>query len=147
MGFFNISPGMSYIVLKTYSNYIEANIALSMLEQEGINCHLEDEHTVTMISLASGIRLMVYASQAERAAEVLVNVETEYLKTVRCPNCDHSGFEIKYVTESHESEMRKLPFGRFFVFLSKLSSKEGPTIQVKHYICLNCKKEFDDLPS
>ncbi|MCW3120160.1 MAG: hypothetical protein JWM28_4242, partial [Chitinophagaceae bacterium] len=57
------------------------------------------------------------------------------------------GFEIKYVTESHEPGLNKLPFGRILVFLLKAFIQEGTTTQVKHYVCSNCRTEFDEIPA
>jgi uncharacterized protein YbaR (Trm112 family) len=138
---------MGYVLLTTFSNYIEANIAMSMLEEEGINCHIEDEASVTLMHMSSGIRLMVYESQAERAAEIIKNAEAEYLKTITCPVCHHPGFNIKYVTENHEEDVRKLPMGRIIALMSKMFTREGTSMQVKHYVCDNCGKEFGELPS
>ena len=137
---------MKHILLTTFSNYIEANIALSMLEEAGINCHAEDENMVTMMGMSSGIRLMVYETQAERAAEVLKNAETEYLQTLVCPECHQTGFNLKYVTENHGDALRKLPFGGVLNLMSKVLSKEGTFSRVKHYTCNNCMKEFESLP-
>jgi hypothetical protein len=138
---------MGFVLLKTFGNYIEANIAMSMLEEEGVNCHIEDESSSTLMYMASGFRLMVYESQVERAGELIANAENEYLKTILCPVCHHSGFEIKYVTESHEDSLRKMPLGRMIAFLSRMLTKEGTTMQVKHYVCENCGKEFEELPA
>lgn len=138
---------MTFILLKTFGNYIEANIALSMLEDAGINCHIEDENTLTLINMASGIKLMVHQSHAERAVEVLQDAEAEYLKNLTCPQCNHTGFEVKLITESHESGLQKLPFGRLIAFLSKILSNEGTNMQVKHYQCVNCHKEFENPPA
>ena len=138
---------MEFILLKTFSNYVEANIALSMLEEKGVRCHLENENTSSIMGMVSGIRLMVINSQLARAEDVLKEAEEEYLNSITCPLCHHSGLEIKYVTESHEDAVRKMPLGRFIVFMSKLFSKEGTTHEVKHYICKNCHKEFEDLPA
>ena len=138
---------MDYVLLKTFSNYIEANIAMSLLEEEGINCHIEDENSSTLVYMASGFRLMVYETQAGRAAEIIKDTEAAYLKTVSCPLCHQTGFEIKYVTEDHEDAVRKLPLGRMIALLSKLFTREGTTAQVKHYICEHCRKEFEELPA
>ncbi len=66
---------MEYVMLKTFDNYIEANIAVGMLQSENINCHLKDEHTITIDPLLSpalgGMKLMVHAAQAERALQLL----------------------------------------------------------------------------
>jgi hypothetical protein len=137
---------MSFILLKTFSNYIEANIALSMLEREGINCHIEDENIVTIINLASGIRLMVFQSQAERALEILKDAELEYLNNLSCPRCNQAGFDIKYVTAPNETKLNKLPFGRIATAIFNLFNSGSAASPVKHYVCRNCHTEFDEMP-
>jgi hypothetical protein len=66
---------MGYIILRTYDNYIPAHIALGRLQEEYINCHLQDENTITIDPFLSnaigGIKLMVVETQAERAQQVL----------------------------------------------------------------------------
>lgn len=66
---------MSYIAVSTYDNYISAHIAMGRLQEEFINCYLQDEYTVTIDPLLSnaigGIKLMVAESQVERALVIL----------------------------------------------------------------------------
>ena len=66
---------MDFIQLRSYDNYIYANIVLCMLQDSGINCHLKDEYTITIDPLLSpalgGIKLMVARSQVDRALELL----------------------------------------------------------------------------
>lgn len=66
---------MDFIVLRRYDNYIPAHIILGRLQEEGINCWLKDEYSVTIDPFLSnaigGIKLMVAAAQAERAAGLL----------------------------------------------------------------------------
>ena len=66
---------MDFVQIRAFDNYIYAHIALTMLRDAGINCHLTDEHTVTLDPLLSpaigGMKLMVHASQAQRAVELL----------------------------------------------------------------------------
>lgn len=127
--------------IASYNNYVEANIAMTLLQDEGINCHLQDENTATLINFYGGMRLMVHHSQVERAAEILKTVESEYLKTIECPHCKNHSLEIKMITEDHG---KHLP--AFIRLFARLFSKDGTTHQVKHYRCTNCKKEFDELP-
>ncbi|MBS1573704.1 MAG: DUF2007 domain-containing protein [Bacteroidetes bacterium] len=69
---------MNFITIQVFDNYISAHIALGRLKDEFINCYLQDEYTVTIDPLLSnaigGIKLMVAASQAERAMEILNEV-------------------------------------------------------------------------
>ena len=133
---------MEFVQVISYGNYVEANIALSMLQDESINCHLLDENTTTLINISGGMRLMVHHSQVDRAMQILKNVEIEFLKTVECPQCHHHGFKVKYVT---------IDVGHFLPrlvrILLNLFSKDETRAQVKHYICNNCGKEFEEIPS
>jgi hypothetical protein len=66
---------VEYIVVAAFDNYIPAHIAMGRLEEEGINCWLKDENTVTidpfLTFAVGGIKLMVVSSQAERAMGIL----------------------------------------------------------------------------
>ncbi|HMO34337.1 MAG TPA: DUF2007 domain-containing protein [Lacibacter sp.] len=69
---------MQFLPLHTFDNYIEAHLCLGRLEEAGINCWLMDEHSVTinpfLTNAIGGIKLMVHASQAERAQELLATL-------------------------------------------------------------------------
>ncbi|HEY8969778.1 MAG TPA: DUF2007 domain-containing protein [Puia sp.] len=71
---------MHFVQLGSYDNYISAHISMTMLQDAGINCHLEDEHIITLDPFLSpalgGIKLMVYPTQAERAVRLLEQAES-----------------------------------------------------------------------
>jgi hypothetical protein len=77
---------MQFIPVSSYDNYIPAHIALGRLTEEYINCHLLDEYTVTIDPLLAGavggIKLMVAASQADRAREILSSAKNDYVYSV-----------------------------------------------------------------
>ena len=66
---------MDFVNIRSFDNYIHAHIALGKLQEEYINCYLQDENTVTIDPLLTyaigGIKLMVIKSQAERAINIL----------------------------------------------------------------------------
>jgi Putative prokaryotic signal transducing protein len=66
---------MNFIHLRSFNNYVNANIQLGMLQEEGINCHLQDEYTITIDPLLSvaigGMKLMVFETQVPRAMKLL----------------------------------------------------------------------------
>ncbi len=66
---------MDFVQISAYDNYISAHIALGRLQEEFINCYLQDENTVTIDPLLTyaigGIKLMVARNQAERAIQIL----------------------------------------------------------------------------
>jgi hypothetical protein len=70
---------MGFILLYSFDNYIPAHIALGRLKEEFINCHLQDEYSVTIDPFLSnaigGIKLMVAENQIERAREILQNYD------------------------------------------------------------------------
>ena len=70
---------MQFINLRSFDNYIEANISLGMLQDQGIACFLQDEYTITIDPLLSpalgGMKLMVPENQVRRAAELLDAVD------------------------------------------------------------------------
>ena len=132
---------MEFVSINSYNNYIEANIALSMLQDEGINCHLIDENINSLLNMHSGMRLMVYRTQVERAMGILENTERKYLETIACPNCKNYSLEIKLITKNI------MPFpGKYFSFLQRLISKKLINTKLKHYSCKNCNKEYEELP-
>lgn len=74
-GFFVNYGCMDFVQLRTFDNYISAHISMTMLQDAGINCHLQDEYIITLDPFLSpalgGMKLMVYPTQAERAVELL----------------------------------------------------------------------------
>ncbi len=72
---------MDFIQLASYNNYIDANIILGRLLDEGINCWLKDENTVTIDPLLAnavgGIKIMVAAPQVDRAVDLLKKFNSE----------------------------------------------------------------------
>ncbi len=132
---------MDYIELRSFDNYIEANIVLNMLQHQNINCHLKDEHIITVDPLLSpalgGIKLMVHHSQVERAWDMLEKAEHNYLKTIPCPVCKAHALEIVSVTKKHTCK------------LAALASMilNGHSVEVtKMYRCTKCGYDFKELP-
>lgn len=73
-----------FVVLRTYDNYIPANMMLQRLEEEHIRAYLQDEHTVTIYPIFTnaigGIKLMVHQEQLPRATDLVNGFESEYQK-------------------------------------------------------------------
>ena len=80
-GAFLIMTPAKFVLLRSYDNYIPAHIAMGLLREEFINCHLQDEYSVTIDPFLSnaigGIKLMVAESQLERAREILEKNEEQ----------------------------------------------------------------------
>ena len=66
---------MEFIIVRSYDNYIPAHIDMGRLKEDGINCWLRDENSVTIDPFLSnaigGIKLMVPENQVELAIKLL----------------------------------------------------------------------------
>ncbi|MDE2755718.1 MAG: DUF2007 domain-containing protein [Acidobacteriota bacterium] len=63
------------ITIASFDHTLDANLAKTRLEAEGIDCILTDEHITSMnwfwVPAIGGVRLQVRESDAERAVEIL----------------------------------------------------------------------------
>jgi DNA-directed RNA polymerase subunit RPC12/RpoP len=128
---------MNFVLLQSYDNYVFAHIAMGRLEEDGINCWLKDENTVTIDPILSnaigGIKLMVEVTQAERAATILKELDLQYKATITCPRCGSHNIELV-------STPRK-PANWLSAILGFLSVNYAMSVdKVNH--CFNCGKEF-----
>jgi transcription elongation factor Elf1 len=128
---------MEYINIRSFDNYIPAHIASGRLEEEGINCWLKDENTVTidpiLTNAIGGIKLMVDARQAERAADILRKLESEHRKLTPCPRCQSQN--IDYVSTPRKASNW---FSALWGFLTL--SYAMPVEKVFH--CFDCGHEY-----
>ncbi|RYF97265.1 MAG: DUF2007 domain-containing protein [Chitinophagaceae bacterium] len=124
--------------IRSYDNYIPANMMLSLLEQEGIKAYLQDEHTVTIDPIISnaigGIKLMIYTDQLDRAMDLVHEFEDAYKKAGACPKCTSTN--VKFLTEPETTKnwLQSL--------LDKVNGKYG-TGSKGIYHCYDCGNEFD----
>jgi predicted RNA-binding Zn-ribbon protein involved in translation (DUF1610 family) len=132
---------MRYIIAQVYNNYIDANIIMGRLEEEGINCWLKDENTVTidpiLTNAVGGIKLMVPESQAERTFELLRQFRSEQQSKLKCPRCGSSNIEF-VTTPRKASNWIGAIIG--FLFMSLALSGD------KVYHCFDCGFEFEEPP-
>lgn len=132
---------MDFVELRSFDNYIEANIVLKMLQHQEILCHLKDEHIVTIDPFLSpaigGMKLMVHHSQVERAWTLMEKAEEQYLKARKCPVCHSHKLAIQ--SEQKKSSCR----------LAGLASMVlgGHSLEVNRvYRCRQCGYDFKELP-
>src|SRR5690242_10612782 len=132
---------MEYVEIRSFDNYIEANIVLNMLQHANINCYLKDEHIITIDPLLSpalgGMKLMVHHAHVERAWDLIDRAEQEYLKHIPCPVCHAHALKAVSVTKQHKCR------------LSALASMllNGHSVEVtKIYRCSRCGYDFKELP-
>lgn len=129
---------MKFIPIQSYNNYIDANIIMGRLEQEGIHCWLKDENTVTidpiLTNAVGGIKLMVPEIQLERAFELLKQFRSEIEATLKCPRCGSAN--VEFVTTPRKASNW---FGVIIGFLFTSFALSGDKV----YHCFDCGQEFD----
>lgn len=132
---------MDFKKLAAYDNYMLANMTLGLLQENNINCHLDDEHTVTIDPLLNhaigGIKLMVATTQYDRAIELIKEAEALYLQEIPCPHCKNNTLQVEEKTDSPTGFWQKLK--------NQIAYGQTSTYS-KKYRCNNCKGLFDELP-
>ena len=132
---------MNFYQIASYDNYLSANMALGMLQENDIDCHLKDEYIVTIDPLLNpavgGIKLMVVESQAEQAKELIREAEANYIATIPCPKCYHLSLVPEEKINKPES---------FWGKLKNIAAYGQESTYKKIYRCSNCKSIFSDLP-
>lgn len=132
---------MEYVQLRSFDNYIEANIVLNMLRHENINCYLKDENIITIDPLLSpalgGMKLMVHHTHAERAWDLMDKAEKQYLKDIPCPVCKAHALKVISVTKQHKCKLSAL---------INMLLKGQPVEVRKMYQCSACGYDFKELP-
>ncbi len=131
---------MNTVPVRSFDNYIEANILLGKLQNEGISCFLRDEFTVTidpiLTNALGGIKLEVPEDQVWMAQKLIEQFDKERKEHLKCSVCG-SG-DVEYVSNPSKS-------GNWISnIISYLFS--GYSVSVKKaYHCFHCGNDFDDL--
>lgn len=130
---------MEFVLLRSFENYVDAHIAMGRLEEEGVRGWLKDEHTVTidpiLTNAVGGIKLMVPAVQAERAAAILRSQENAFKQEHPCPQCGSLNIE-KVTTPRKASNWFSTLIGLF------VTSYAMPVDKVYH--CFDCGHEWPE---
>jgi len=132
---------MRFIPIRTFDNYIDANIILGKLQSEGVDCFLGDEYTVTidpiLTNAIGGIKLNVPETEVAKARELLQSFDEEKKALMACPRCN--SHNVEYISNPAKSGNWLSALVGFFVANYAVSIK-------KNYHCFNCGFEFDDIP-
>lgn len=128
---------MEFILVNTYQNYIDAHIAMGVLEEKGIKCWLKDENTVTidpiLTNAVGGIKLMVDSTQSENAAGILRTIDNEFKAAHPCPKCKSLNIELVSTPRKVSNWLSFIIFGLFASYAPKIDMV---------YHCFNCGHEF-----
>ena len=130
-----------YLQLRSFDNYMYANILLNRLKDQGFDCYLKDENTVTIDPLLSpaigGMKLMVHEAEAARAKAFLDQVEAEFLATVACPKCGQRTIQALTKTIKPKNFIAALLSQ---LFVGSVEQEE------RIYRCSNCGAVIDEIP-
>ena len=129
---------MEFVILKSFTNYIDAHILLGRMQEEGIQCWLKDEHTTTLnaaLTIATGgIQLMVNDSQMQRANDLLNEFDREGKKVFVCPQCGSGN--VEYINTMRKPVNWLSAAVTFFLGDVALMPEQ-------RYHCFNCSNEFE----
>lgn len=131
---------MSFITVRSFDNYIDANIILAKLQQEGVSCFLRDEYTVTidpiLTNAIGGIKLVVPEQEVHAAKKYLDQFDAEKRAHLKCPAC-HS-HNIEYISNPKKS-------GNWLSALLSFSFASYAVSIKKTYHCFDCGYETESL--
>jgi len=133
---------MNHVIFRSFDNYIYANILLLRLKDEGIDCYLKDENTITIDPLLSpalgGMKLMVHENDIAKATRMLEEFEEAYLQSLACPSCGLKSFQRIVKNKSSGSFLAGL--------VSRLiNGSEDSSVII--YRCHNCGFTTKDISS
>ena len=131
---------MDLITVKTFDNYFSANIILTRLHAEGVECYLKDETTITidpiLTNAIGGIKLVVKKENARYVKGILQRFEEEYTQAATCPKC-----------KAHEFIYLAKPGVTNFLTAILTSLFASYAIAPEYvYRCENCGYETERLP-
>ncbi len=131
---------MNLVPVRSFDNYIEANILLGKLQNEDIPCFLQDEFTVTidpiLTNALGGIKLVVPEDHLWKARKLIEQFDLERKAHLVCPVCGSQ--DMEYVSNPAKSGN----------WLSNIISYlfSGYSISIKkQYHCFHCGNDFDDI--
>ena len=132
---------MDHVPVNSYLNYVDAHIAMGLLEESGIRCWLKDEHTVTidpiLTNAVGGIKLMVPREQAPEARGILEKIRRKSQAEHPCPTCGSKNTE-RVSTPRKAANWASALLGFF------LTSYAMPVDTVLH--CFDCGHEYNPGP-
>lgn len=112
---------------------------MNLLKDNGINCHLKDEHIVTIDPFLSpavgGIKLMVLEADWNRAETVLDETEEAYIQSLPCPFCG---------AKTLEKRAHVKPSGWGKRIIARLRGVDESIFSAE-VVCKSCHNKVNDL--
>ncbi len=131
---------MELVTVQTFDNYFSANIILTRLQSEGIECYLKDENTVTIDPILSnaigGIKLVVKKEDEATVVKILRSYHIDYMLSATCPQCGSNSF----------SYMAKPSASNYLTAILTWLFSNYAVAPNYIYQCGNCGYECESLP-
>lgn len=125
-----------FVILRTYDNYIPANMMLQRLEEQHIRAYLQNELTDPIFANAvGGIKLMVHEGQLGRAIELVDGFENLQRNSITCSQCGSGKVQLVISNTS--------PVNWIAAFFARLRGRSLRTTK-DVYRCFNCNHEVDE---
>jgi hypothetical protein len=132
---------MAYVPIRSYDNYINANLELGLLKDSDINAYIQDEHTITIDPLLSpalgGMKLMVAEADVPKALKLLEATNALFLETIPCPSCNNNTLQKLVNRKSYDTLGGKL----WSMLVNGQTVKEST-----YYRCYTCGETFEEIP-
>ena len=132
---------MDFVVLKSFTNYVDAHIILGRMREEGVDCWLNNENTTTIMPIwttaIGGIQLMVEAAQFEKASGILKSFEQERKQNIACPKC--KSLDVEYINTIRKPVNWLTAAATFLL-------GDYAVMPEQRYHCFKCGEEWEDEP-
>lgn len=139
---------MEFATIRSFDNYITANIVKSKLESEGIYCFLKDQNITTMYGAAfTKIVLQVPADAEQKANSILLELEKEMAEE----QAQHGFWEEdteqldpdnRVCVHCGSKNTRRIEDDKDSIPLSWLFKKLKIKFQSEKWHCFHCGEDF-----
>lgn len=130
---------MQPLFIQSFDNLITAHIMMGRLQNDGVECKLFDENTLTLMpylnNALGGIKLVVDKSDESRARKLHEKYHQEEREGAECPQCGHKEFILL---------PQKKPSNYFTAIFTWLFTNYA--LSVNQYECQHCHYSCDTLP-
>jgi DNA-directed RNA polymerase subunit M/transcription elongation factor TFIIS len=127
---------MKWIVAQSYNDYFKANIALTKLQNEGIDALLKDENTVTIDPMLGnaigGIKLMILEKDTDEVIAIFKSWDEEAKALAKCPKCGNNDLDL-VTTQTPEN----------FIMAIFTAITANYALADTHFKCNRCKHKFN----
>lgn len=130
---------MDFVILKSFTNYMDAHLMLTRMKDEGVNCWLKNENTSTIMPLLNnaigGIQLMVHRNELQKASYILKTIDEERKENMACPHC--SSTDVEFINTIRKPVNWLSAAATFFL-------GDYAVMPEQRYHCFNCGKEWKE---